>query len=255
MKVLMLYFNKLIAPVIFLLIGIGLVVGTYNPQESQSALFVTAGVLLIIFSLFWGIIVLDVINAKFAIFIALLTLPLIGWLGYKNYTSIEHEIVFRDKTEERLNAVKGRLLDLKDAQLLFMKRYGKYEANLDSLLHFLKTDSTYEIKAIGDINDSLAVARGEVTRDTSWMPILGNAFMAKYTIDSIILVPYGKDNDKFTMDAGGLWSEGRETPVFEVKAYYKQFLQDLWDEYSRVPEDTFLRVGSMTESTINGSWN
>lgn len=255
MKVLMLYFNKLIAPILFLLMGIALIVGTYNPQEPQSTLFVMAGVLLIIFSLFWVIIVLNVINAKFAIVIALLTLPVIGWLGYKNFTSIEHEIIYRDKTEERMNAIKGRLLDLKDAQLLYNKRYGRYQENLDSLLHFLKADSTFEIKAIGDINDSTAVAKGEVTRDTSWMPILGNAFITKYPIDSIILIPFGKDNDKFKMDAGGLWSEGRETPVFEVKAYYKQFLQDLWDEYSRVPEDTFLRVGSMTEATINGSWN
>ena len=65
------------------------------------------------------------------------------WVIYDPYARMEQELAFRK--ESRL-----RMVNLRQAQLLYLDRNGRYSANLDSLILFIKRDT-----AIVAITDSI----------------------------------------------------------------------------------------------------
>lgn len=95
------------------------------------------------------------------------------------------EIVEQEKYSKKESRL--RMTNLKEAEILYEKKYGRYTANLDSLIHFIKTDSTV---------DSLMTAIDTITKRPA------NPFVAlshgEFVPDSLIRTP--KSNRRYIVE-------------------------------------------------------
>lgn len=188
-------------------------------------------------------------------------------LGYVLVRQILTPLEFKNERVKREAAVVERLKDIRTAQRAYRSANNKFAKSFDSLIYFLLNDSlTYE-RAIGSLDDSVAVAKNLVKRETFKVAAIDTVFGAKkLTVDQIKdfpNIPYGQGN-KFIMDAGGLTTQSEVVvSVFECKAPYKLFLSDLdhqelvnlIDDRKAMDKYPGLKVGSMTEATNEaGNW-
>jgi len=255
MKNFMLHFNKLIIPSIFLMLGAILLAANANPSKPQSLWFVIAGVMIIIFSLLWILITLQVLNGKnWLIYTVIISLPAL-FLAYRNYATIADELKFKEQEEARFEVIKQHLIKIREAQIAYKSAKGTYCKSFDELIDFVMNGKVPVIKQIGNADDSVAVAKGLVRIDTTWLPVIGKAYMVTFPVDSLRWVPFAEAGTEFFMDAGELQTgENLTSPVFVASANYKDFLGDLYKSYSRIVPDSTIQVGSMDQVTTNGSW-
>jgi type II secretory pathway pseudopilin PulG len=181
-------------------------------------------------------------------------------LSYLIYDSINGRIEFEKQAKERRDAVIERLKDIRTAQIAYKSANGEYAKNFDKLIEWVKTGKIMVVKQIGDAEDSLAVARGEVIRDTIYIPVMDTVFSPNYLsgrknfyLDSLPFIP-NSGGDKFEMDAGEITRNNVKVKVFEVFAPYKSVYKGLDTEKHSIKMDDGLRVGSMTDPSTNGNW-
>lgn len=181
-------------------------------------------------------------------------------LSYLIYNSIVGRIEFEKQAKERRDAVIERLKDIRTAQIAYKNANGEFAKDFDKLIGWVKTGKIQVIKQIGDAEDSLAVARGEVIRDTIFIPAIDTVFSATYignrknfNLDQLPIIP-NSDGDKFEMDAGEITRNNVKVKVFEVFAPYKSVYKGLETDKHSIKMDDGLRVGSMTDPSTNGNW-
>lgn len=189
-------------------------------------------------------------------------------LGYVLFRQFATPMEFKSVRKEREEAVVNRLKDIRSAQRAYRQAYQKFTPSMDSLIYFVKSDSmTYE-RQIGSADDSLAVARGLVRRESFKIAVRDTVFskrnLTDAQIDEFRYIPYG-GGAQFIMDAGALETgSGVVVQVFEAKAPYKTFLQvegyeqeliNLLDERESLGKYKGIKVGSLTEATNEaGNW-
>ncbi|HET6243651.1 MAG: hypothetical protein H0V01_05365 [Bacteroidetes bacterium] len=182
-------------------------------------------------------------------------------LGYFVYDSINSRIKFEKETTRRNKVVEERLKDIRTAQLAYKNQKGEYTNNFDSLISFVKYDKMPIIMQIGDAEDSIAVASGQVIRDTTYINIIDTLFsqtrmlnrLRPFYLDSISYVPFS-NGEKFDLDAGEIEKNKVKVKVFEVFATYKKIYTGLETKKQNVKVHEGLRVGSMTEPSTSGNW-
>ena len=182
-------------------------------------------------------------------------------LSYFVYDSINSKILFEKETARRNKEVQERLIDIRTAQLAYKNINGAYSNNFDSLISFVKNGKMPIIRQIGDAEDSIAVAKGLVIRDTTYINIRDTLFsnssmknrLKKFELDSIPYVPYS-GNEKFTLNSSEIEKNKVKVKVFEAFASYKQIYKGLETEKHNIKLDDGLRVGSMTEPSTSGNW-
>lgn len=178
-------------------------------------------------------------------------------LGYFIYESVMEPIRFNEETRQRERQIIDKLKDIRTIQLAHRSRYGRFNGDMDSLIAFVKHDSLPVVTAIGSVPDSLteteAVQLGIVQRDTTWIKAQDSIFQTpKYPIDSLPYVPFS-DGKRFEMDAGTIERGYSTIAVFEAKTAPEDYMQGLNYKvyYTRIEG---LKVGSMTESSVDGNW-
>lgn len=181
-------------------------------------------------------------------------------LSYFIYSSIMGRIEFEKLAKERRNAVIERLKDIRTAQIAYKNANGQFAKDFDKLIGWIKNGKIQVIKQIGDAEDSLAVARGEVIRDTVYIPAIDTVFSATYignrknfNLDQLPVIP-NSDGDKFEMDAGEITRNNVKVKVFEVFAPFTSVYKGLETDKHSIKMDDGLRVGSMTDPSTNGNW-
>lgn len=187
---------------------------------------------------------------------------------FANVYGIQKPIEFNEIKIKRFEKVVERLKDIREVQMAYKSKYGEYCANFEKLERFMKNDSIMEIVKVGDIEDSLAVARGEVKWDTSYVGIVEklqfeNKIASSFIIDSLKYIPFS-GGEVFEMGAGKVMTGSKvEVQVFEAKAENKKILKgldkqliiNLNDEMETRTGFPGLRVGSLTEANNNaGNW-
>jgi hypothetical protein len=95
----------------------------------------------------------------------LLSVAILG-LGYMLVDSIRQPIRFQHEQRARYQRTIDRLKDIRTAQLAYRSMNGEFTGSFDTLINFVKTDSFRVVRSIGDLDDSLAVALGQIIRDT-----------------------------------------------------------------------------------------
>lgn len=198
--------------------------------------------------------------------IQLLLWPIIiilAWLVYRSPISLKE---FQEETNYRKSAVIQDLKDIRTAQIAFKDKYRVYAGDFNSLLYFVKNDSLAVVKAIGETPDSLtedqALLAGIISRDTVFVPVYQTIYNQDYLdtrdsrfpfdLEKLSMVPF---SDKtFSIESGNIEKGKVVVQVFEVSTTFGTFLNGLDATNKGIDLDNTLRVGSMSDASINGNW-
>ena len=158
----------------------------------------------------------------------------LAWLLFQ---SIMKPIRFNQEKDARETAIKERLIDIRTAQEAFKSVKGFYTGSFDTLITFLKVDSlplvfkrgslTDEMIAEGITSEQMAVKKGLISRDTSYIPVRDSVFQEGYPLDDLRFVP-GMNDTEFQMAAGRVMTTSMVlVNVFEAYVLNDVFLGDL----------------------------
>ena len=190
-----------------------------------------------------------IFNAVFLILAAVLAFLL--------YKSIEEPIAFdRDRVVYE-DAVKARLIQIREAQEMYQDITGEYSDDFDTLAHVLRTENFSRIKVIGDPDDPNFV--GTITYDTTYAPAIDSVQALGITLDSLELVPYG-DGATFDIAAKVIPYENTEVAVVQVGTQFKTFMGIYADpRFKRYDNfydpNEYIRFGDLTKPSLAGTWD
>ena len=199
--------------------------------------------------------------------IALILIPLNIVLAYFVYNSINSEVEFQKIAKERIAENVQKLKDIRAVQIACKSKYKGFSDDFDSLMVFLNADSLAVIKSEGEAPDSLtelqALHVGLISRDTVYVAAKSHIFNADYLttrdenypldLERLRYITYAK-NKSYEIDAGSIEKGKVIVQVFEVSAQYGDVLIGLDAENKKYDLQGLLRVGSMSEASLNGNW-
>ena len=204
--------------------------------------------------------------------IALILIPLNLILFYFVYNSINSQVKFNEEAGIRITENVQKLKDLRQLQVKYKQTKGAFADNFDNLIYFLENDSMPIIKATGEtpdslingvqMSDELALELGLIARDTAYVSAKETVFDATYmnnrkndfplNIDKLKTIPYS--NSTYNIDAGQVEKGNVIVQVFEISTDYRTVFTGLDAENKSYKLDALLKVGSMTEASLNGNW-
>ena len=204
--------------------------------------------------------------------IALILIPLNIILAYFVYNSVDSEVVFNEQAKERISENVQKLKDLRTLQIAFKKEKNVFANDFPTLLGFLMNDSLQIIKSEGETPDSMingkqltdirALELGLIKRDTFYVSAKNSIFDETYLntrnenftldINTISKIPF-TDLD-YNIEASEIEKGKVAVQVFEISASYGNVLIGLDAENKKYALDNLLKVGSMTEASLNGNW-
>ncbi len=198
--------------------------------------------------------------------IILILIPLNIILGYLIYNSINSEIEFNKNAKIRITENVQKLKDLRQVQIKYKQSKGEFADNFRNLTTFLEKDSIAIIKAIGEVPDSLteteALALEIISRDTTYVLAKESVFDAAYinsrkndfplNINELINVPHS--DATYSINAGQIEKGNVIVQVFEISTNYRTVFTGLDAKNKSYELDALLKVGSMTEASLNGNW-
>jgi hypothetical protein len=204
--------------------------------------------------------------------IALLLIPLNIILFYFVYNSINSDVEFNKDAKIRIAENVQKLKDLRQVQVKYKQTKGVFADNFENLIYFLENDSMAIVKATGEtpdslingtqMSDELALELGLITRDTSYVLAKETVFDAAYMnsrknefpfdINTLTSVPHS--NTIYNIDAGQVEKGNVIVQVFEISTNYRTVFTKLDAENKSYDLDALLKVGSMTEASLNGNW-
>ncbi|HXJ98516.1 MAG TPA: hypothetical protein VNJ50_06690 [Gelidibacter sp.] len=194
---------------------------------------------------------------------------IIVFLSYNTFMSVYGEIKFNELKEKRYAVAIEKLKDIRDAELAYRQVNGKFTDNFDELVKFIdngvftitqRRDSTVHDEEMTKRFGGVTMTKEIVIIDTlGFVPVKDSLFGADTRYKTMMNVPVGKPNSKFTLKAGML----DNIPVFEASVD-KAILLDGEDENLIAKEKQVvavdgvngpsLTVGSMVEVKTNGNW-
>lgn len=200
--------------------------------------------------------------------IQILLVLVIIFLAWMLWRQFAQPLEFEKLRAQRNSEVISRLKDIRAAQRAFRQAHQRFTPSMDSLILFVQNDSMTFERAIGSMDDSVALAEGRVSRVSFKIPVRDTIFagrkLTNADIENFRYIPFS-DNKEFLMDAGTLETgSGVVVPVFEAKAPFKDYLDaegyhqqlvNLIDQSKTLDQYPGLRVGSMTAATNeSGNW-
>jgi len=194
-------------------------------------------------------------------------------LTYFIYRSIQRPIEFGKAKDARYEATVAKLKDIRKAELAYKDVYGQFCGSWDTLINFVSTDSVRNVKAIGELTDSMieakisekkAIAMGLIIRDTVKVSVIDALFGGNYDANSLRYVPVPGEPTEFHLGQTVITTgSGIKVPVFEAKAHNNVILRGLDEQLiinlndQRRTNDKYpgLKVGSLIETNNNaGNW-
>lgn len=182
-------------------------------------------------------------------------------LAYLVYDSIMQPIEFLKEKKHRDVEIIQNLKDIRDLQTYYKNAKGVYTSSFDSLIAFAATGEIPVVRIIPDPNDTTFTLT--ISDTLGYIKVFDSLFGKRrhFDIKQLSVVPF-TDGAKFDMDAGEIERGGVKVSVFEAKVPYETYLKGL--DQQRVLNliaadkalDRFpgLKVGSLTEPTVNGNW-
>ena len=188
---------------------------------------------------------------------------ILAWLVYRSPISLKE---FQEESNYRKSAVIQDLKDIRTAQIAFKDKYRVYANDFNSLLSFVKNDSLTVVKAVGETPDSLtedqALKIGIISRDTIFVPVFQTIFNTDYLanrdnrfpfdLDMLSKVPFS--NETYNIESGYIEKGKVIVQVFEVSTTFGTFLNGLEATNKGIDLNKFIKVGSMSDASINGNW-
>ena len=198
--------------------------------------------------------------------IALILIFLNIILVYFVFNSVDSEVEFNKEAKVRISENVQKLKDLRQVQTKYKQAKGTFADNFESLTYFLENDSMSIVKAIGETPDSLtdieALELGIISRDTAYVLAKETVFDAAFLesrkeefpldINNLTTVPHS--NEVYNIDAGQVEKGKVIVQVFEISTNYAAVFSGLDAENKSYELDELLKVGSMSEASLNGNW-
>lgn len=204
--------------------------------------------------------------------ITLILIPINIILAFLVYNSIDSEVEFNQQAKERIAENVQKLKDLRTLQIAFKRENDVFADNFTSLLDFIQNDSTTIIKSVGETPDSLinglqitdaqALEMGLISRDTFYVSAKESVFNEDYLssrdnkypfdINQLSLIP--NTNSEYNINADVIEKGKVSVQVFEISAAYRDVFSGLDAENKKYDLNSLLKVGSMTEASLNGNW-
>ena len=204
--------------------------------------------------------------------ITLILIPINIILAFFVYDSITSEVEFNKLAKERIAENVQKLKDLRTLQIAYKKENDVFADNFNSLLDFLENDSTTIIKSVGETPDSIingkqitdaqALEMGLISRDTLYVSAKESIFDENYiksrdnkypfNINTLSIIPFTEQ--QYNIDANVIEKGKVNVQVFEISAAFKHVFNGLDAENKKYDLNSLLKVGSMTEASLNGNW-
>tara|TARA_Y100001978_G_scaffold164407_1_gene151437 strand:- start:79 stop:711 length:633 start_codon:yes stop_codon:yes gene_type:complete len=203
--------------------------------------------------------------------ITLILIPVNIILAFFVYNSISSEVEFNKIAKERIAENVQKLKDLRTLQIAYKRENEAFADNFNSLMNFLQNDSTRIVKMEGvndtlidgeEISDELALKLGLIKRDTIYVSAMESIFDENYInsrdnnypfdINSLNIIPF--TDKQYNIDANVIEKGKVSVQVFEISATYKDIFNGLDAENKKYDLNSLLKVGSMTEASLNGNW-
>lgn len=194
-------------------------------------------------------------------------------ITYFIYQSVQRPIEFDKAKEARYAVTIQKLKDIRKAQVAYKDVYGKFTGSWDTLVDFVAHDSVRNVRAIGELTDSMieakitekkAIQMGLIIRDTVRVSVIQALFGGNYDANSLRYVPVPGEPTEFHLAQTILTTgSGIKVPLFEAKAHNNVILRGLDEQLiinmndQRRTNDKYpgLRVGSLEEANNNaGNW-
>ena len=183
------------------------------------------------------------------------------FLAYTVFDSVRQPVVFENTRTEREAKIIQSLKDIRNTQALFKQTYNRYTANFDSLTDYIKNGTLPIVNIIPDPNDTTFT---KTINDTvGYIKVIDSLFKNRvnFDINQLRIMPYSQ-NKPFEVQAGYIRRGGLKVGVFEVKVPYETYLWDLDEqrvknliaEQEQIEKYPGLKVGSMTEPSVDGNW-
>ena len=200
-------------------------------------------------------------NSTVSTILKIVLLVAIVILGYVLYEIIQEPIRYENIKEKRYAKVKERLEQIRDVQKTYRSEFNEFAPDFNTLIAFVDTGR----QSIVERKDSTftyfnEVYQKDMEKDTTIVRVIGyrsvkeSLFGENFNAQNLRYIPM-TDNAEIEMEAGKLTVNEIVVPVFEARAPNTKIFADILDEYDQyIDTDYELKVGSMTEPTLNGNW-
>jgi hypothetical protein len=205
-----------------------------------------------------------------SILINILLFAVIVFLAWLVVKSIQAPIKFNTEQKARETKVVERLIDIRNAEVLYKNANNKYTADFDSLINFCQNAEIPIVKIIPDPTDTTFT---RTINDTlGYVKVMDSLKSGRedFDIKDIKWVPFSDPQQQFEIEAGIIKRSGIDIPVFEVRTPYEVYLatpgaafnEKEWKqrvdntkaEKESINRYAGLKVGSMEEATTDGNW-
>ena len=205
-----------------------------------------------------------------SIIINVVLFAIIVILALQVIKSIQAPIKFNKEQKMREAKVVERLIDIRNAEVLYKNANNKYTNSFDTLIQFCQVA---EIPIVNIIPDPTDTTFTRTINDTIGFVKVMDSLKGQRTdfqIGDIKFVPFSQPQQKFELEAGTISRNGINIPVFEARTPYEVYLANPGEGFTEkewkqrvnnakaekesINRYAGLKVGSMEEATTDGNW-
>lgn len=206
-----------------------------------------------------------------SIVINIILFAIIVLLAWQVVKSIQAPIKFNTEQKARETKVIERLIDIRNAEVLYKNATNKYTDNFDTLIKFCQNAEIPVVQMISKQNpeDSTYYTVYDTIGFVKVMDSLKSG-REGFDIADLKVVPFSEPKTNFELEAGTKESSGVKVPLFEARTPYevylgvpggafndkewKQRVDNLKAEKESIHRYAGLKVGSMEEASTEGNW-
>ena len=204
------------------------------------------------------------------IIINVLLFLVILFLAWQVVKSIQAPIKFNKEQKMRETKVVERLIDIRNAEVLYKNANSKYTNSFDTLIAFCQTAEIPIVKIVPDPTDTTFT---RTINDTIGFIMVMDSIRGgrdNFNINDMRFVPFSEPLQKFELEAGSIKRNGIDIHVFEARTPYEVYLatpgaafsEKEWNqrrdnakaEKESINRYAGMKVGSMEEATTDGNW-
>jgi hypothetical protein len=127
---------------------------------TQDPLFGYAGLFFILVSVVWALYVFNLLKSFIGIGVAFVLGVVAFFILQTDYSIVKEDVDYQQKHDRYFLEMKGRLNDVKKAEIEFKKEFGVYTNNMDSLIDYIKNGKTVAYNRSG-LTPARALSREE----------------------------------------------------------------------------------------------
>lgn len=189
--------------------------------------------------------------------INLVLVAVIAALAFVLYNSINEPIAFQAEKNKRKEAVKNKLVNIRQAQELYRGITGNFAPTFDTLRDVLTNGQFTLVSVQGDPDDPNNP--DAVVYDTTFVPAIDSVNTLGVQLADMEYIPF-TDKKAFNLVADTITYQQTVVPVVEVGTIWKEFMGEFaspkYAKYdSSYDPNAAFKFGDMTKPQLGGSWD